>query len=78
VPPPAATKREANVLSLIAEAKSGPEIAILLRICHDTVRKHSSRIFEKLGVETRTAAAAVALSAASLEGATRGKSRLSR
>ena len=52
--------REAEVLSLIAEAKSGPEIAILLRISHDTVRKHTSRIFEKLGAETRAAAASVA------------------
>jgi len=53
--------REAEVLSLIAEGKTGPEISILLRIQHDTARKHTSRIFEKLGVETRTAAAAMAL-----------------
>ena len=61
------SQREAGILSLIAESRTGPEIAILLRISHDTVRKHTSRILEKLGVETRTAAAAVALSAASLE-----------
>jgi DNA-binding CsgD family transcriptional regulator len=53
--------REAEVLSLIAEGKTGPEISILLGVRHDTVRKHTSRIFEKLGVETRTAAAAMAL-----------------
>jgi DNA-binding CsgD family transcriptional regulator len=53
--------REAEVLSLIAEGKTGLEISMLLRISHDTVRKHTSRIFEKLGVETRTAAAAMAL-----------------
>jgi DNA-binding CsgD family transcriptional regulator len=63
------SEREAAVLSLIAEAKTGPEIAILLRISHDTVRKHTSRILEKLGVETRTAAAAMALSATSFESA---------
>ena len=57
------SERKAEVLSLIAEGKTGPEISILLRIRHDTVRKHTSRIFEKLGVETRTAAAAVALGA---------------
>ena len=63
------SEREAEVLSLIAAAKTGPEIAILLRISHDTVRKHTSRILEKLGVETRTAAAAMALSATSFESA---------
>jgi len=54
------SEREANVLSLIAEAKTGPEIAILLYISHDTVRKHTSHILEKLGVETRAAAASAA------------------
>lgn len=43
-----------------SSAQTGPEIAILLRISHDTVRKHTSRILEKLGVETRAAAASVA------------------
>jgi DNA-binding CsgD family transcriptional regulator len=66
------SEREAEVLSLIAEAKTGPEISILLRISHDTVRKHTSRILEKLGVETRTAAAAVALSTGSLESVVSG------
>ncbi len=61
------TEREAAVLALIAEGKTGPEISILLRISHDTVRKHTSRIFEKLGVETRTAAAAMALNSRSTE-----------
>jgi len=55
------SQREAEVLTLITEGKTGPEISILLRISHDTTRKHTSRIFEKLGVETRTAAAALAL-----------------
>jgi DNA-binding CsgD family transcriptional regulator len=64
--------REAQVLSLIAAAKTGPEISILLRISYDTVRKHTSRILEKLGVETRTAAAAVALSTGSLESVVSG------
>ncbi len=53
------SQREAEVLSLIADGKTGPEISILLRISHDTARKHTSRIFEKLGVETRVAAASV-------------------
>ena len=51
--------REAEVLTLIGENKTGPEIAILLGISHDTVRKHTSRIFDKLAVESRAAAAAI-------------------
>jgi DNA-binding NarL/FixJ family response regulator len=39
----------------------------LLRISHDTVRNHTSRILEKLDVETRTATAAIVLSVAPLE-----------
>ena len=64
--------REAGILTLIAESKTGPEISILLRISHDTVRKHTSRILEKLGVETRTAAASMALSATSFESVVSG------
>jgi DNA-binding CsgD family transcriptional regulator len=55
--------REAEILWMIGEGRTGPEIAILLCISHDTVRKHTSRIFEKLGVETRTAASAIAFEA---------------
>jgi DNA-binding CsgD family transcriptional regulator len=49
--------REAEVLGYIAQGKTGPAIAILLAISHDTVRRHTASIFQKLGVETRTAAA---------------------
>jgi DNA-binding CsgD family transcriptional regulator len=52
--------REAEVLGYIAQGKTGPEIAILLDISHDTVRRHTASIFQKLGVETRTAAASMA------------------
>lgn len=58
------SQREAEILELIAQGKTGPESAILLGISHDTVRKHMSRVFEKLGVENRTAAASIALEAA--------------
>jgi DNA-binding CsgD family transcriptional regulator len=54
------SQREAEVLNLIVESKTGPEISILLGISHETARKHSSSIFAKLGVETRATAAAVA------------------
>ncbi|MGA2411512.1 MAG: helix-turn-helix transcriptional regulator [Candidatus Binataceae bacterium] len=49
--------REAEVLAFISEDKTGPEIAILLNLSHDTVRKHTSSILAKLGVETRASAA---------------------
>jgi len=55
------SQREAEVLSLIAKGKTGPEISIILAISHDTARKHMSSIYKKLGVENRTAAAASAL-----------------
>ncbi len=57
------SEREAEVLSFIGEGKTGPEIALLLAISHDTVRKHTSKILEKLEVETRTAAARLAVDA---------------
>jgi len=51
------SRREAQILSFIGAGKTGPEIAILLGISHDTVRKHTTSILDKLCVETRTAAA---------------------
>jgi|SRR5579862_2620899 len=59
------TKREAEVLSYVAMGKTNPEIAIILGIGRLTVKKHLEHIFESLGVETRTAAAAIALETAS-------------
>jgi DNA-binding CsgD family transcriptional regulator len=52
--------REAEVLALIAQGKTGPEISILLSIAHDTASKHLTHVFEKLGVENRTEAALIA------------------
>jgi DNA-binding CsgD family transcriptional regulator len=60
------SQREAQVLHFIAMGKTGPEIAILLGISHNTVRKHTSRIFIRLRVETRTAAALAAAEAGKL------------
>ena len=59
------TKREAEVLSWVARGKSNAEIATILNICTKTVDKHLERIYPKLGVENRTAAANYALTAAS-------------
>jgi DNA-binding CsgD family transcriptional regulator/GAF domain-containing protein len=57
------TRREAEVLAWVAEGKTNAEIATILGARPKTVGKHLERIFEKLGVETRTAAARVATTA---------------
>jgi DNA-binding CsgD family transcriptional regulator len=56
--------REAQVLAWVAEGKTNGEIGIILDMRPRTVAKHLERIFRKLGVETRTAAAASALNVA--------------
>ncbi len=53
--------REAQVLAWVAEGKTNSEIGIILGARPRTVAKHLERIFRKLGVETRTAAAASVL-----------------
>ncbi len=55
------TKREAEVLFWVAKDKSNAGIARVLGCCKGTVRKHLEHIYEKLGVQTRTAAVMVAL-----------------
>lgn len=50
------TKREAEILFLMAKGKTDKEIAILSGISVYTVQKHAQHIYQKLGVETRTAA----------------------
>ena len=52
------TERESEVLFWVAEGKSNPEIGIILHIASSTVKKHLEHIFDKLGVENRTCAAA--------------------
>jgi len=56
----ALTAREAEVLSWLAKGKTNRDIAEILGMSPRTVNKHLEHIFEKLGVETRTAAAALA------------------
>ena len=51
------TRREAEVLSWVARGKSNAEIAAILQVCTKTVDKHLERVYPKLGVENRTAAA---------------------
>lgn len=56
------TRRESEVLAWIAEGKTNAEIGIILSASLRTIQKHVERVLGKLGVETRTAAAARALS----------------
>lgn len=56
----ALTPRETEVLSWLSKGKTNRDIADILGMSPRTVNKHLEHIFEKLGVETRTAAAAVA------------------
>lgn len=51
------TRRESEVLGWIAAGKSNREIAQILDLAPATVSKHLERVFVKLGVENRTAAA---------------------
>jgi DNA-binding response OmpR family regulator/DNA-binding CsgD family transcriptional regulator len=56
----ALTPRETEVLSWLAKGKTNRDIADILGMSPRTVNKHLEHVFEKLGVETRTAAAAIA------------------
>ena len=50
------TRREAEVLDWVAQGKTNAEIATILGIRPRTVAKHIERAYQKLGIETRTAA----------------------
>jgi DNA-binding CsgD family transcriptional regulator len=55
------TSREAEVLLWLSEGKSNSEIAIILTAKVRTIAKHLERVFAKLMVENRTAAAHAAM-----------------
>ena len=55
----ALTQREGEVLSWLAKGKTNRDIAEILEMSPRTVNKHLEHIFSKLGVETRSAAAAI-------------------
>lgn len=58
--PPQLTAREGEVLLWVSRGKTNRDIADILGMSPRTVNKHLEHIFEKLGVETRTAAASAA------------------
>ncbi|MGI4861853.1 MAG: response regulator transcription factor [Janthinobacterium lividum] len=60
----ALTHREAEVLLWLSRGKTNRDIGQILKMMPRTVNKHLERVFVKLGVETRTAAAAAALNVA--------------
>ncbi|WP_048439852.1 response regulator transcription factor [Caenimonas sp. SL110] len=55
------TQREAEVLYWVVKGKINRDIADILGASPATIKKHLERIFVKLGVETRTAAAGMAM-----------------
>ena len=50
------TRRELEILELIAQGMSNREIAGRLFVSENTVKTHSSRVFDKLGAKRRTQA----------------------
>ena len=57
------TTREGEVLQWLSKGKTNRDIAQILGLSPRTVDKHLEQIYSKLGVENRTAAAAIAVNA---------------
>lgn len=55
------TRREVEVLKMIASGSSNKEIASTLSISERTVKNHVSNIFKKIDVSDRTQAAVFAI-----------------
>jgi DNA-binding NarL/FixJ family response regulator len=55
------TQREAEVLLWVSYGKSNSDISDVLTISPRTVQKHLEHIYDKMGVETRSSAAAIAI-----------------
>ncbi|MBI5842542.1 MAG: response regulator transcription factor [Chloroflexi bacterium] len=56
--PNALSEREEEVLALVAEGKSNPQIGATLNLSENTIKFHLRNLFAKLGVTNRTEAAA--------------------
>jgi len=57
------TTREGEVLAWLSKGKTNRDIADILGLSPRTIDKHLEQIYSKLGVENRTAAAAIAVNA---------------
>lgn len=57
--------REAQVLGWVSQGKTNKEIGVILELSARTVQKHLEHIYQKMGVESRTGAAAKAYEIAS-------------
>jgi DNA-binding NarL/FixJ family response regulator len=62
------TAREAEVLLWVAQGKSNGDIAVILEMSEKTVKQHLGSVFQKIGVESRTAATVRALEVLSAKG----------
>jgi DNA-binding NarL/FixJ family response regulator len=57
--------RESQVLHWVSQGKTNKDIGVILEVSPRTVQKHLEHIYQKMGVETRTGAAAKAYEIAS-------------
>lgn len=64
---PALSPREREVLALIAEGMSAPDVAAALHLSPSTIKTHLQSLYEKLGVSDRAAAVATAMRQGLLE-----------
>ena len=65
--PPQLTAREQEVLQLISEGLSAPDIGRRIHLSPTTVKSHLHKLYEKLGVSDRAAAVAEAMRRGLLE-----------
>ena len=61
------TPREQQVLKLVADGCSAPEMAKRLQVSHGTVKSHLQNLYQRLGVSDRAAAVAEAMRRGLLE-----------
>lgn len=60
-PGPTLTEREVEIIGLLAEGLPNKELAKRLYVSEATVKSHLAHIYDKLGVDTRTAAVSRAI-----------------
>lgn len=70
----ALSEREAEALLWVAQGKSNADVGAILAMSEKTVKKHLGNVFQKLGVESRTAATLRALEALGMHQAGRAGS----